>query len=96
MLKQYKELLKQQLEIENELVSLLEECFKELFPDDHQDVIRDIQDSVEFFEHNGCLPSLSGIRIRLAREKEQRAKYKAQYEAERKAKEENDGKENQG
>jgi len=58
MNKELKILLRHQLSIEKELVELIEECFKEIFKDEAEEMLLNLYNTLENFEEYGCVQSL--------------------------------------
>jgi hypothetical protein len=63
-----KKLLRDQLSLELELIEFIEECIKEIFPNDNErkQAINQFKGNLENMDEYGCIQSLSCIRRNIA------------------------------
>jgi len=73
-----KQCLREEMELNKELVDLIKEMLIELFPDDKTMVVHDFETDLDYMHYNGCLSSLQFYKNQYQKRLDYRNKCKAE------------------
>lgn len=77
-----KEVLKDCIELEIELLDFVDECLKDIFKEDYESAKWRFEEEVECIHSNGCLQSLQYIRSQIEADKKRSAENRAKHACE--------------